>query len=258
MSLAELTYDGLVKQVRFLAESSCWCSNMPDSPIELPSVEKLICLNDQFYVITQFPSLELVFVSDNIADILGVKPQGFTIRKLFGLIHPEDAPVVLLASKKMTELVGSRYNEIAPYDSVFTMDFRLRKNDGTFLRFLNQNSIICKKDCCFKYLSLSLYTDITHIKTSKKIEFDYKHQGTGAIIEFPDKEIHNIANCFTHRELEILSLLAVGKNSAEIGAILHISRHTVDTHRRKMLAKSHLCNTAELVAYSIENELIGM
>ncbi|PWD99249.1 hypothetical protein DDZ16_11690 [Marinilabilia rubra] len=43
---------------------------------------------------------------------------------------------------------------------------------------------------------------------------------------------------------------------AGIGQILNISRHTVDIHRRNMLAKSRLCNTAELIAFSNENRLL--
>ena len=43
--------------------------------------------------------------------------------------------------------------------------------------------------------------------------------------------------CLTPREREILELVFEGKTSREIGEILYLSKHTVDTHRRRILKK---------------------
>ena len=51
----------------------------------------------------------------------------------------------------------------------------------------------------------------------------------------------------TPREREIVSLLGQGLESREIGEKLFISKHTVDTYRRKLLEKTGAKNTAELV-----------
>ncbi len=52
----------------------------------------------------------------------------------------------------------------------------------------------------------------------------------------------------TLREKEILKWLVQGKSSQEIAQYLHISRHTVDTHRRKILKKTMSKNTLELIS----------
>lgn len=52
---------------------------------------------------------------------------------------------------------------------------------------------------------------------------------------------------FSRRELEIISLLIQGKSSKEIANTLFLSKHTVDTHRRRILQKSKCKNTAELI-----------
>lgn len=52
----------------------------------------------------------------------------------------------------------------------------------------------------------------------------------------------------TQREKEIVQLLLDGNSSSEIGEKLNISRHTVDTHRRKILKKLNLKNSVKLVA----------
>jgi DNA-binding CsgD family transcriptional regulator len=51
----------------------------------------------------------------------------------------------------------------------------------------------------------------------------------------------------TPRETEIVYLLLDGKTSNEMAEKLNISRHTVDTHRRKILKKTGLRNTHELM-----------
>ena len=61
---------------------------------------------------------------------------------------------------------------------------------------------------------------------------------------------------FKDRELEILRLMADGKNSKEISGILFISAFTVDTHRKRMLKRTKLNNSTELVVFAIDNHLI--
>jgi len=53
----------------------------------------------------------------------------------------------------------------------------------------------------------------------------------------------------TEREIEIIKLLLDGKSSLEISGTLFISRHTVDTHRRKILVKIGIKSTGELLAF---------
>lgn len=58
------------------------------------------------------------------------------------------------------------------------------------------------------------------------------------------------------REIEILSLIAKEYSSPQIGEKLFISPRTVDSHRRNMLDKLGLKNTAGLVRYAIEHGLV--
>jgi DNA-binding NarL/FixJ family response regulator len=54
------------------------------------------------------------------------------------------------------------------------------------------------------------------------------------------------------REIEILSLIAKGKSNTEIAEQLFLSVHTVDTHRKNMLAKLQMHSVAELVKYAVQ------
>lgn len=57
---------------------------------------------------------------------------------------------------------------------------------------------------------------------------------------------------FSDREHQILRLIAQGKTSEEIARSLRISELTVKTHRRNMMQKLSVNNTAQLVSKALE------
>lgn len=68
----------------------------------------------------------------------------------------------------------------------------------------------------------------------------------------------NTSGDLTKREEEVMSLVASGRSNQEIADELFISFKTVDTHRRHILAKLGLKNTAELVRFAMKNNLISL
>ena len=61
---------------------------------------------------------------------------------------------------------------------------------------------------------------------------------------------------FTTRELEVLNHLQEGLSSKLIADKMCISKHTVDTYRRRLLAKTGTYNSTELINYCIKKEII--
>jgi len=59
----------------------------------------------------------------------------------------------------------------------------------------------------------------------------------------------------TTREREVLQLIAEGKSSKEIAAVLHIAVPTVETHRHQIMERLHLRTIAELTKYAIREGL---
>jgi two-component system nitrate/nitrite response regulator NarL len=62
----------------------------------------------------------------------------------------------------------------------------------------------------------------------------------------------------TKREIEILKFIAEGHSNQEIANKLYISYNTVDTHRKNIMHKLSIKNTAGLVRYAIEKGLIAI
>ena len=63
-------------------------------------------------------------------------------------------------------------------------------------------------------------------------------------------------NNLTKREAEVISLVASSLSTKEIAQKLFISEMTVSTHRKKIKSKLKLKNTAELIRFAYENNLI--
>ncbi len=58
------------------------------------------------------------------------------------------------------------------------------------------------------------------------------------------------------REREVVQLVAEGKTSKEVAAILNVAVKTADTHRSNILIKLGIHSIAELVLYAVRNEIV--
>ncbi|MEI7980254.1 MAG: response regulator transcription factor [Bacteroidota bacterium] len=63
---------------------------------------------------------------------------------------------------------------------------------------------------------------------------------------------------FTVKEDEVLRLLCKGYSTEEMADELNISKRTVEGYRAKLLQKTNLNNTINLVIYAIRNKLVTM
>lgn len=75
-----------------------------------------------------------------------------------------------------------------------------------------------------------------------------KHHSKNNLTPLPDE--------LTQRESQILKLLADGVTNKEIAYQLHLSTRTVDAHRRNIMEKLNVNNSAQLIRVGIEKNLI--
>ena len=67
----------------------------------------------------------------------------------------------------------------------------------------------------------------------------------------------NSPDSLSKREIEVLKLIAMGKDNKEIGATLFISPNTVAAHIRNILGKTKTSNRTEAAAYATEQGLLS-
>jgi len=71
-------------------------------------------------------------------------------------------------------------------------------------------------------------------------------------------EVGPDAERLTAREREVLQLVAEGKSTASIAAILHLSDRTIETHRKRIMDKLGIRSIAELTKYAIREGITSL
>jgi DNA-binding NarL/FixJ family response regulator len=71
-----------------------------------------------------------------------------------------------------------------------------------------------------------------------------------------DKQELNAVPVLSTREKEVLQLIADGYTSPQIASKLFISLHTVDSHRKNLLTKFNVNNTAGLIKLAAKHNLV--
>lgn len=74
-------------------------------------------------------------------------------------------------------------------------------------------------------------------------------------LEFKDDFINKFR--LSKREVEVIKLIVNGYSNAKIADKLFLSTYTIDTHRKNILQKLDIKNTAELVKIALEQNLIN-
>jgi DNA-binding NarL/FixJ family response regulator len=68
--------------------------------------------------------------------------------------------------------------------------------------------------------------------------------------------VNTVTYDLTEREIEVLELICKEYTAKEIGEKLFISYRTVEGHRKNLLSKLNVRNTAGLVVFAIKNEIV--
>ncbi|MCW5890104.1 MAG: response regulator transcription factor [bacterium] len=70
------------------------------------------------------------------------------------------------------------------------------------------------------------------------------------------KEVEDNLALLTDREREVLQLIAEGKTNKDVASLLNVSINTVETHRKHVMEKLDLHNTAELVRFAVRKKIV--
>ena len=61
----------------------------------------------------------------------------------------------------------------------------------------------------------------------------------------------------SERELQIIQFIAEGYTNSQIAAIVYLSNHTINTHRKNIMKKLGVNNTAGIVMYAVKTEMVS-
>lgn len=87
------------------------------------------------------------------------------------------------------------------------------------------------------------------LETIQKAEIDVNH------LDFDPLNCDPVI--LSERENEIIKLVAEGNTNGKIAELLFLSNHTVNTHRKNIMAKLGVKNTAGIVMYAVKMNIVS-
>ncbi len=148
-------------------------------------------------------------------------------------------------------MVQLNLNPHIPVDKISaSFDALYRVKDGNYLHMVQQIVPVETDSNGKPFLFLSYVRDVTHLKKqpSSSLVFTTPDESKLWKYCFQKNELE-VVMPFTTQEKKILLLLSEGKQTRQIADMLSVSRHTIDTHRRNMLAKTSCIDSTALIVY---------
>jgi len=224
-------------------------------------IASLFSVGSYYYYIFNFETLSMEFVHSGVHGVLGIDPNKFTLDKLFELMHPQDLAKLHEKENVATEFLLQKIpkEEIPLYKVVYLM--RLRDSKGFYKTILHQVKALTITERGKIQQVMGIHTDVTYLNIpfDHKISFisrerpSYYSVNTDTCFNLVENSFKNL---FTKREKEIIKKISEGKTFNEIAGNLFVSPHTINTHKKNILKKSHCNNTAELMAKCIREGVI--
>lgn len=177
---------------------------------------------------------KFLYLGERVKSILG-----YPLRKLLemeqysSLIHPGDLETVKTAYQKLyQEAVLQNYNLQSTVS-----EFRMKNAEDKWV-WLELTAIIISRS---KRL-FGIIKDISQRKSHEQLYYDQL-----AHSEKPLKQHSEFSRKISAREQEVLYYIADGFSAKMIADKLHISTHTAINHRKNLITKFEVKNTAELI-----------
>ncbi len=204
-----------------------------------------VLLADDHKILRQ--GLRTLLEREKDIDVVGEADNGRSSVKLAA----ELAPDVVIMDVAMPDLNGidatRRITEAEPKARVLALSMH---SDGRYVKGMLQAGArgYILKDCAAEELTRAIRTVMAdQIYVSPGV--------TGTIVDDYLRQLSatgvDEAAALTHREREVLQLLAEGGSTANIAIELHLSVKTIETHRKRIMDKLDLRSIAELTKYAI-------
>ena len=150
----------------------------------------------------------------------------------------------------------AQYRHVPHDKTIANIDALYRIQNGSYIHILQQIVPVETDSSGQPILYLSYIRDITHLKKplSASLVFTTPDENKLWNYCFTKREMEPVMP-FTRQEKKVLTMLSEGKQTRHIAEQLSLSPHTVDTHRRRMLAKTNCVDTTALAAYC---QMIGL
>lgn len=200
-----------------------------------------------------------IYMSDKTNMLGNYDPQDFLsevgVDFSFSNIHAQQRSAALLIQLKIISY-GFEHPHYCLNNVVGNMTFLYKRKGGGYFQILQRVMVVQTDTDGYPLLYLRYLSDISHLLKPCAGLLITSQDETLIWAYNTHKKCLEQINLLTAQEKKILSLLAQGKQSKEIGGILFTSPHTIDTHRRNLLKKTNCIDTTALITFAKMTGLI--
>ena len=220
----------------------------------LSDIDKILPPSSAFLMLTNTTNYSYEYISQNFEYVTGHSREALYkngISFFLSLMHVDDIPTWLIVLKELMEFCMTEVKEENRKKMNFQYNYRIRTSKGFYINVV-ESQIPLHLDAFGKpVIGLGHFIafgngEFQPLKASARILNDQNEYET---IFFKNYSNQLLIDSLSHRERDILRMLALSKTSKEIAEKFFISHHTVDTHRRNIIKKLNLSSTVEIVAY---------
>ena len=225
-------------------------------------IDEILPESASFFYVIEVPAHKYHFFGKQQVNVSGYSNEEFLekgVELLLQSIHPDDIDIVL------DEIYPTFSDAVmnAPAEDrrkiLFQYNYRFKRKDGEYLNLMEQVYTL-EVDQNGRPAILLGNVIILDTKEVLPVRMALKNISESGFSEtFYSKTYRTVPEAIggvTDRELDILRNLAAGKTSKEIGKELHISPHTVDTHRRNLLSKLGCRSVVDLAQVAYRSGLL--
>lgn len=198
-------------------------------------------------------SLNEMTLKKGFRNFLGYDEESINIENYLKKIHPEDIDMVSKIGRATILHTSAHPGNNA--NNVLYISFRIEKSDGQYVKVLSQSSVFESDENGQMVTSLVKVSDISFMEDNDLVKYNFVAENLDHE-KFKNAIYGDKYNLFTTRELDIIREIEKGATNAEISLSLEISKHTVATHRKKIMKKSGCHSAEELLLYCKKNGVL--
>jgi len=189
-------------------------------------------IHPSYYYIYNCETNEILFTNDSFEKILGYTKDDYSFIEIMTFLHPEDVKYVMECERKAIEFTAKlSVSELNRFVTTYT--YRVKTAYGHYIRLKQSYQALEVNELGHMNRAIVFHELIDYHQQREKDDFK--------IFDRQSNQYVHAENRFnlTKREKEIFELIKKGHTSIEISEMLHLSKLTVDTHRKNILSKTN-------------------
>lgn len=228
--------------------------------LDHPLVNGLFTIGNAFVIVANTFNWEFELVTGQVEKVTGyTAAEIMDLKADFVMNFPlkEHLPANMVTVKSGMNYIHTRPLEERQYIFVVYYYQAFKKN-GEVITVQHQSIPLVFDEQKIPFIFCNIYSDISYLNALKVPQGIINNKFTGEVfhVNFENREIEKKEALFTDREKEIIKCIKQGLTSRQIADLLVISMDTVRTHRKNIMRKAGVSNTATLINYTIINGIL--